>query len=179
MVNINQQSGIHERYMEARNEGLTFAEIGKKFGVSRQAVQMSVKKHYNYTSPVVEKVEVTCSHCKKVELVIPSRKNKRYCNTECHSNAKRLASANLKEKACTKCKEIRPMDDFEKSKKSLNGKGPRCKTCKSTAVKEWNAKLKKESPDKFKAMNKKRNQRAYKKLKQQKYEKENKTNGVG
>ena len=41
---------------------------------------------------------------------------------------------NATEKVCTKCKEIRPMDQYHLNKKSADGHQSRCKTCCSDTV---------------------------------------------
>jgi hypothetical protein len=55
------------------------------------------------------------------------------------------------EKKCTKCGEVKSLDEFGNEKKGKNGKSSRCKYC----AKEYSKTFKKNNPEKIKEINKK------------------------
>jgi len=60
---------------------------------------------------------------------------------------------NNKNKRCSRCKEIKPIDDFGNLKRSKDGKGPTCKSCANKASQKW----KEANPDRVKDYNEKWN----------------------
>lgn len=94
---------LHNRFLERRAryaerskmrlEGTSLAEIGKYFGVTREAIRISLKTSFpeiKYPSIKGRKagirISIQCGNakCNKIFMVRPCMKDKKYCNRDCY-----------------------------------------------------------------------------------------------
>lgn len=97
-------------------------------------------------------IQFKCVQCSVAGFVEPTRRKRIYCGTKCNDKAfadrrkaetaqRRQAKIDqLKartEKACTKCGETKPVSQFGKTNKNLDGYNSECKDCKMVVSKAW------------------------------------------
>lgn len=97
-------------------------------------------------------IQFKCVQCSVAGFVEPTRRKRIYCGIKCNDMAfadrrkaetaqRRQAKIDqLKartEKACTKCGETKPVSQFGKTNKNLDGYNSECKDCKMVVSKAW------------------------------------------
>ncbi|MFA5208282.1 MAG: endonuclease VII domain-containing protein [Candidatus Paceibacterota bacterium] len=69
----------------------------------------------------------TCQQCGKEYKSSPS-KNMKYCGRDCYYESKKIIIID-RMKQCTKCNELKNIDEFPPDKRTVSGKGSYCRKC--------------------------------------------------
>lgn len=122
--------------------------VGKKVGLTRERVRQILTKHYGEKYFEIKINKYKCEKkCKNCDKVIGTRRyiQKKYCSLKCLKEFNQKTRNKLKEKLCSKCKEIKSINNFFKY--SYNNRFyPHCKKCHKKYVLSW----RKRNPEKAK-----------------------------
>ncbi len=171
VINTNTPATIYERNERARImfglylKGKTLNQVGDIYGVTRERVRQVISEFPDYKehrekfgnnvehpAEFIKKQCPTCFRGFSIPVYDENQKNKNYCSRRCLNQSFIDKWRNIKEKVCTRCEVLKPIEEFYATYSNVNPfeRSSHCKKCHAILTIDWgkrNPEKKKEAQD--------------------------------